>query len=316
MSLIVALPLTMNHEEPIITVADQITSSGTTTATTTSSSTSPLDQNFLTMPLWGGKQVDDDELSLFDDIHHQFSAINLIDNSKDDDNTKTKSIAQVKREEQESKMRREMTKLLEMCLRTQDNKNDMKPSKSRDSLRKLASMLEQRLYQSAISFESYCDLQTLESRMRVVLYQLRNQREQKKRQETSRISQKRSQVLQQIMGAQEYARAEWLIYEIHQRKTTLAGQSCGQCRQLPNGSLLCPLPLPRGGGRRKTTTQPLASFGEHLPTPVKNLFFRTPLLDVFGKYPVDRILKLPNHQLQRLMDQAERHMEEFDAWNI
>lgn len=187
-----------------------------------------------------------------------------------------------------------------MCLRAQDNKCDMKPSQSQDTIRKLASALEKRLYKSAISFESYCDLQTLESRMRVVLYHLRNQKNKRKKRTKSVISHQRKQLLQQLLGFEDYTRAEWVVHEIYQRKTSLAGQNCGQCQI---GSKSCP-PL-----RQKA--QP---FGEHLPNPVKDLFFRTPLLDIFSKYAVERIQSLSYHHLQRLMEQAERHLEEYDIY--
>jgi len=257
------------------------------------------------MPLWGGKMVDDDELSLFDDIHNQFSAFNLIDDSTNCSNSNS-NIAQVQKEQQESKMRMEMTKLLEMCLRAQDNKCDMKPSQSSDSLRKLASMLEKRLYKSAISFESYCDLQTLESRMRVVLYHLRSQKEKRKKKRQSLTSQKRALILKQKMGLQEFARAEWLVYEIRQRKASLAGQSCAQCQ------------MDKSSCSVNTKTTKAKPFGEQLPTPVRDLFFRTPLLDIFGKYPVERIQQpsLSRLALQRFVQQAERHMEEYDAWKM
>lgn len=57
---------------------------------------------FLSMPLWGGKKVDDDEISLFDDIHNQFSAIYIIDDN----------FAETQKVEKESQIRVEMTKLL------------------------------------------------------------------------------------------------------------------------------------------------------------------------------------------------------------
>lgn len=56
------------------------------------------------MPLWGGRKVDDDELSLFDNIRNQFSAISLMDNN---DNNEAQTTV-----DKESKMRSEMTKLL------------------------------------------------------------------------------------------------------------------------------------------------------------------------------------------------------------
>jgi hypothetical protein len=248
--------------------------------------------DYLSMPLWGGKQIDDENLDLFDDIHHQFSAINLID----------ESIAEIKKVEQESKMRTEMQKLLELCLKAQDNKCDMKPSQSHESIRKLAALLETRLYQSAISFESYSDLSTLQSRMRVVLYHLKNQRQRTKRRKSSRNAQKRGLLLQQKMGLVQYERAEWLVHEIRQRKNLLAGQSCTKCQL--NGT--CTL-LP------STQTVP---FGESLPTPVRNLFFRTPFCDLFQKYPLERIEHMSWQHVNNLMEQAAQHMEEYDAWRI
>lgn len=182
----------------------------------------------------------------------------------------------------------------EMCLRAQDNKCDMKPSQSKESIRKLASMLEDRLYKSAISFESYCDLQTLESRMRVVLFHLRNQRLRHKKKRSNITSQKQRQLLKQVMGLSQYAKAEWLVHEILQRKNLLAGQSCAKCHS--------------------STAAP--SLGEHLPTPVKDLFFRTPFCDIFDKCPIERINALSLHRLKQMMDQAERNMEEYDSWKM
>ena len=139
--------------------------------------------------------------------------------------------------------------------------------------------------------------------MRVVLYHLKNQRQRTKRRKSSITAQKRSHLLQRKMGLSQYSRAEWLVHEIQQRKNLLAGQSCTKCQI--NGTCTSILQMPQ--------TVP---FGESLPTPVRNLFFRTPFLNVFTKYPLERIEPLSWQQLQHLMEQAERHMEEYDAWRM
>ena len=101
-----------------------------------------------------------------------------------------------------------------------------------DSVRKLACMLEERLHKSAVSSESYCDLLTLGSRMRVVLYHLRNQQQNKKRRQSQTYHRSR-QVLQQKLGLHDYVRAEWLVDEIHQRKTSLAVRAVKVARPVP-----------------------------------------------------------------------------------
>ena len=94
----------MNVEEPIMPtqISTGSSSSMTVDAHQHNSHQHQQQDHFLSMALWGGKEMDDDELSLLDDIHNQFSAINLIDDN----------IAEVQRLEKESKMRKEMTKLL------------------------------------------------------------------------------------------------------------------------------------------------------------------------------------------------------------
>ena len=186
-----------------------------------------------------------------------------------------------------------------MCLRAQDNKCDMTPSQSNESISKLATLLEARLYKSAHSFESYCDLQTLESRMRVVLFHLKNQRQQKRRKRQTAIGHQRSDLLKQKMGLTQYARAEHLVKQIQQRKNLLAGQSCTKCQI--NGTCAPSMVI---------------QFGEHLPAPVRDLFFRTPFVEVFSKYPLEMIHTLHWQQLQEMMEQAERHLQEYDSWKM
>lgn len=96
--------MNQHHQQDATVVSDQVTSSSSCSLANSNIPSSPQHEDFLSMPLWGGRKVDDDELSLFDDVQNQFSAINLMDNN--DDNEAQTTV------DKESKMRSEITKLL------------------------------------------------------------------------------------------------------------------------------------------------------------------------------------------------------------
>lgn len=53
------------------------------------------------------------------------------------------------------------------------------------------------------------------------------------------------------------------------------------------------------------------SFGQNLPTAVRNLFFGTTLVHAFEKYSVDR---LPTLDWELLIEQAEENLRQFNQW--
>jgi hypothetical protein len=186
----------------------------------------------------------------------------------------------------------------EMSLRAREEKCDMRPDRSNEIIHKIAVNLEKRLYKSAVSFESYCDMRTLESRLKVVLYEWTSQRRDKKRRRSSLTKRRRSQFLKEKLGRAGYALAEWLVVEIKQKRTSLASESCAQC-QIRNPDISI-----------------TSSFGEQLPLPVRNLFFNTPLVDVFETYSLQRLQYYGHHYLEELIVQAEKTMREYDDWKL
>jgi hypothetical protein len=178
-----------------------------------------------------------------------------------------------------------------MCLRAREEKCDMRPDNSNENIHKIAVNLEKRLYKSAVSFESYCDMRTLESRLKVVLYEWTSQRRDKKKRRISLTKRRRSQFLKEKLGHEEYALAEWLVVEIKQKRTSLASESCAQF-------------------------QITSSFGEQLPLPVRILFFNTPLVDVFETCSLQRLQYYGHHYLEELIVQAKKNMREYDDWKL
>jgi hypothetical protein len=174
----------------------------------------------------------------------------------------------------------------------------MSPDRSNETMHKIAVTLEKRLYKSAVSFESYCDKKTLESRLKVVLYEWKSQRRDKKKRLSSLTKRRRSQFLKQKLGLEEYVLAEWLVVEIKQKRTSLASESCAQC-QIRNPDM----PI-------------TSSFGEQLPLPVRNLFFNTPLVEAFETYSLQRLQYYGHHYLEELIVQAENTMREYDDWKL
>lgn len=108
---------------------------------------------------------------------------------------------------------------------------------------------------------------------------------------------RRRKGLQQRLGLEQYNRINELVATITCEKTELVGSSCSKCQlQKPKGAAQLMMDGP---------------FGTHLPGPVRNLFFNTPLVDVFEKYSLQR---LGSVNWEGLLAQAEANIHAYNAW--
>jgi hypothetical protein len=108
----------------------------------------------------------------------------------------------------------------------------------------------------------------------------------------NRMTRKRSsQVLQQQLGLERYNYISNLVTNVKVEKNELAGMACPKC-EVKRG--------PKKG-----------AFGEQLPGPVRDLFFNTPILDVFENYSLQRVAHI---NWDTLLTQAEKHLQAYNTW--
>eukprot|EP00980_Cylindrotheca_fusiformis_P016857 scaffold5088_cov98-Cylindrotheca_fusiformis.AAC.8 len=224
-----------------------------------------------------------------EDVNLQLSTLSLIEKDMK---------ARSEKKKEEMRIRTEMVKLLELCLHAKDEDHDLEPDRSKKTIRKLAVTLEARLYRSAISFESYSDVKTLESRTKVVLVQWKQKLLERKRRRCSLTNMKRRQLLREQLGPEMYDLAVRLVDEINQKRAALASENCAKCQRANPQLPMTP------------------TFGEQLPIPVRSLFFQTPLVDVFEKFSLDRIRYSGHHYLEELVKQAERNLRYYEQWKL
>jgi hypothetical protein len=145
----------------------------------------------------------------------------------------------------------------------------------------LAKRLEQLLFQSATSFESYCELPTLEPRLRIVLtVQL-----QRRLSKSSKLN--RGRILRKILGKAKFNRVQDLVRDIRlQKNKKVATMKCS------GGT--CSLP-----------------FRQRLPQPVRDLFFNTSLLDAFERSPLENS---PILEWDALIAAAEDNLQAYHEW--
>lgn len=142
------------------------------------------------------------------------------------------------------------------------------PSSSTNTtdLGKAARLLDELLYRSASSFESYRDLSTLDRRIRTIIA-VKVQR----RMQTRHLKSNRRTALKKHLGGQKYFETAELVREIRLVKNQKV--STMKCT---NKTSCC-----RGIGN--------ASSSSSFPPVIRNLFFETALVNAFEKTPVERI---------------------------
>ena len=101
---------------------------------------------------------------------------------------------------------------------------------------------------------------------------------------------------QKKLGQDKYSHATYLVSEIKIKKLSLLAENCPKCR-LANPDM-----------------DSTSSFSESLPIPVRNLFFNTPLPEIFEKYSLERVQNYGPYYLNELIQQAETHLQEYVAW--
>lgn len=192
-----------------------------------------------------------------------------------------------------------------MCLKDQTERKSIIISSSNSSrnkipseeaIQRIAKILENHLFTSAPTFKIYCDTSTLNSRVLDVLRKWRSRRQGRVARRNSVIKKRRSQILVEKLGRDTYSHAAWLVSEITIKKTSLIGENCPKCR-LANPKM--------------DSTSP---FSERLPIPVRNLFFNTPLPEIFEKYSLERVQSYGPYYLNEVIQQAEAHLQEYVTW--
>jgi hypothetical protein len=133
----------------------------------------------------------------------------------------------------------------------------------------LAHALEKHLYTRASGFEEYSDVSTLDERLRRITEALVRRRLQKQKQKTQ-VSP--DVALRRAIGEEKHQLVHELIDEVHRLRLT----RCSSCCASRMGS--CPRDVPPGLPAQQV-----------MPLPIRDLFFRTDLLDAVSSTSVERI---------------------------
>jgi hypothetical protein len=210
------------------------------------------------------------------------------------------------------------------------------PSSSTFAISQTAKTLERMLFQqSKQNLATYRDMSTLDDRLRNLMTILIRRRMlkkvggQQKRGKSDRImgthstrsiadnagsvqrkaawiptapsanSTDRVRILMGILGVQKYQEIVKLIREIQLVKTKRVAKLCG--------SQGCDV-------QTASTTRMASTFLTNLlPSAVRQLYFGTPLLDCWERYPLDSLEHLPWNQLQK---QAQQNLLSFQIWEM
>ena len=165
----------------------------------------------------------------------------------------------------------------------------------------IAKALEEKLYSTSKSNQTYCDMSTLDERIRVLVTAQLQRRLLKKCREN------RTQQLKEIVGLPRYKIVYDLVQDIKiQKNEKVASMEC-----LGGGSstLYNNMNDPTPPMTAKTCSRP---FKETLPLPVRKLFFETKLVEVFEKSPISSA-KLVNWD--ELIHEAKTNLEKYLEWN-
>ena len=167
----------------------------------------------------------------------------------------------------------------------------------RSKLPSMAKCLDKLLYERAADLESYCNMATLGDRINEIM----NEQLQKRSFISCKQDLSREQVLKELMTGPKYEMAFKLVREIKLHKLRrVANGKCG-----PLGSCERRLPSDNEDPGEDISAR------ESLADPVANLFFNTPLLEIFERYPLHR-LKEQNWNM--LLVQAIQNLREYKAF--
>jgi hypothetical protein len=198
----------------------------------------------------------------------------------------------------------------------------------------MALLLERMLYEKAPNLETYCDLASLEDRIHEVTEEKYRQalfkaatstttsittkpKQQQQQQQQQQGTRSREDVLKEVLKGPRYEMAKKLIKEIKihklRRGTTI---NCTVGSPRPRGREYC------YSSRRPTTTTTMMdgeqqqqdqeaalSARQSLPHAVYTLFFHTPLVIIFEKYPVQR---LKEQNWNALLEQAIHNLRAYN----
>lgn len=186
-----------------------------------------------------------------------------------------------------------------------------------------AKALEHLLFQqSQGNIKDYQDLSTLDSRLRDLMTVLVRRRMMKRTLGTGKQPQQswkakrtisggskaasttnnagntqlstRKKLLLQILGKVEFNRIEKLVLEIAEVKTKRVATFCGQQSCVP--LRLC--------GQ---------TFQTNLPSVVRQLYFETPLVDSWQRYPMEKLSRLP---WKEMVHQAQSNLLAYQMWEM
>lgn len=192
-----------------------------------------------------------------------------------------------------------------LCLQAQSSSPDSSRHQN-ERLEKMATTLEQHLFNMAPTLQDYSNVQTLELRLKIVLQRLRRKKQQGNHHRRpvrspsstpSKVSSGNISLLKQQLGDGRYHQVQQLIQTIQREKQQLVGATCTNCRMKDkDNSLLLP---------------GATSFGSEFPPPVKNLFFQTPLIGQWERHLKNgaRIISW-----EPLIQQAQANLEAFQQW--
>ena len=108
----------------------------------------------------------------------------------------------------------------------------------------------------------------------------------------------RADVLVKILGQAKYKEIKNLLFEIRLIKMKKVATFCGTHRCAPRG-----LPVYTAA----------KTFDQQLPKVVRQLYFETPLVDSFEKYPLEKLAHLP---WQDLVNQAQSNLLAYQLWEL
>jgi hypothetical protein len=171
---------------------------------------------------------------------------------------------------------------------------------------KAAKAIEQLLYRSAFDFREYQDLRTLNDRMRSILAVRFCKRSLRRREidtgndPASSLTprEQRKQALISAMGStQAYEQAQTLVNAIQAAKLKKVAEMKG----CANGGA-CPYMPVKNEFRRDAL----------FPVAVRDIFFRTPLVQAFERAPLSRLASL---NWSHMIPQAQQHLQAFQQYN-
>lgn len=162
---------------------------------------------------------------------------------------------------------------------------------SQQAIEKMATALERILFQMSPTLADYSNVRTLETRLKIALPRARQLLRSSKRKQSNQVQ---TQELEEFLGKERYAHINELVESIRRERNELVGATCARCQYIR-----------RIEGKAQLVGA--ASFGMEFPEPVKELFFGTPLVQIWDRKSV-------NTSWEPLVEKAQSNLEAFRRW--